>query len=287
MLFVSLKVTECPVLEILTNMLLMEYISNSVFSPSLKRGHQEAYTEISSDTHHSANTDSNHNACDTSDEDPRPAKRRKPRLAPAVTTTTSRVHTPELHVGQPGPLVALSTATPGIDDAQPQVDHECPSTFVDNSHQHASRPSRSSSVASEAAPVAEYQERPFQGFLKRTRIGDDVTHNLEFKLPLISEHLHPLIDSKALDICSSKEAPAKASTYHDAAAHSKIHQAPLKPKKSKVSWMEDDIKLVQMWNEGRSWEYIFAALPNRSEGSIRVRCSTKFKKRPRTGAGRS
>ena len=41
-----------------------------------------------------------------------------------------------------------------------------------------------------------------------------------------------------------------ASTYHDAAAHSKIHQAPLKPKKSKVSWIEDDIKLVQMWNEG-------------------------------------
>ena len=39
-----------------------------------------------------------------------------------------------------------------------------------------------------------------------------------------------------------------------------------------------------MWNEGRSWEYIFAALPNRSENSIRVRCSTKFNKRPRTGA---
>ena len=87
---------------------------------------------------------------------------------------------------------------------------------------------------------------------ERTRIGDDVTYNLEFKLPSISEHLHLPIDSKALDICSSKEAPAKASTHHDAAAHSKIHQAPLKPKKSKVSWIEDDIKLVQMWNEGRS-----------------------------------
>jgi hypothetical protein len=182
--------------------------------------------------------------------------------------------------------VALSTATPEIDDAQPQVDHECLSTFVDN-NQHASRTSRSPSVASEAVPVAEYREWPFQGFLKRTRIGDDVTYNLEFKLPSISEHLHLPIDSKALDICSSKEAPAKASTHHDAAAHSKIHQAPLKPKKSKVSWIEDDIKLVQMWNEGRSWEYIFAALPNRSEGSIRVRCSTKFKKRPRIGAGRS
>jgi hypothetical protein len=171
--------------------------------------------------------------------------------------------------------VALSTATPEIDDAQPQVDHECPSTFVDNSHQHASRPSRSPSVASETVPVAEYQEWPFQGFLKRIKIGDDVTYNLEFKLPSISEHLRLPIDPNALDI------------NHDTAEHSKIHQAPLKPKKSRVSWVEDDIKLAQMWNEGRSWEYIFAALPNRSEGSIRVRCSTKFKKRPCTGAGRS
>jgi hypothetical protein len=171
--------------------------------------------------------------------------------------------------------VALSTATPEIDDAQHQVDHECLSTFVDDSHQHASRASRSPSVASETVPVAEYREWPFQGFLKRTRIGDDVTYSLEFKLPSISEHLHLPIDPNALDI------------NHDAAAHSQIQQAPLKPKKSKVSWVEDDIKLAQMWNEGRSWEYIFAALPNRSEGSIRVRCSTKFKKRPRTGARRS
>jgi hypothetical protein len=65
-------------------------------------------------------------------------------------------------------------------------------------------------------------------------------------------------------------------------------QAPLKPKKSKVPWTEEEgIKLLQVWNEGRSWEYIFAALPSRSEGTIRVRCSTKFKKRLRTGPGRS
>jgi hypothetical protein len=87
-------------------------------------------------------------------------------------------------------------------------------------------------MASEAVPVAEYQEWPFQGFLKRIRIGDDVTYNLEFKLPLISEHLHLLINAATLDI------------NHDAAPHSKIHQAPLKPKKSKVSWIEDDVKLA-------------------------------------------
>ena len=72
---------------------------------------------------------------------------------------------------------------------------------------------------------------------------------------------------------------------HDAAAHSKIFQAPLKPKKSKVPWTEEeDANLLRMWNEGRSWEYIAAALPGRSEGTIWVRCLTKFKKRPRTRA---
>lgn len=64
--------------------------------------------------------------------------------------------------------------------------------------------------------------------------------------------------------------------------------APLKPKKSKVPWTEEeDAKLLRMWNEGRSWEYIAAALPGRSEGTIRVRCLTKFKKRSRIGADRS
>jgi len=87
----------------------------------------------------------------------------------------------------------------------------------------------------------------------------DVTYNLEFKLPSISEHLHLPINPAALDI------------NHNAAAHSKIHQAPLRPKKSKVPWTEEeDAKLLQMWNEGRSWEYIAAALPGRpghTEGS--------------------
>jgi hypothetical protein len=76
------------------------------------------HIEISSDTHYSVNTNNNYNACDIN-EDPRPTKRRKSRSAPAATLTTCQRHTLELYVGQPGPLVALSTATPEIDDAQP------------------------------------------------------------------------------------------------------------------------------------------------------------------------
>ena len=34
------------------------------------------------------------------------------------------------------------------------------------------------------------------GFLKRTKIGNEATYNLEFRLPFISEHLSLLIDSE-------------------------------------------------------------------------------------------
>ena len=136
-------------------------------------------------------------------------------------------------------------------------------------------------MASEIVPVAEYQEWPFQGFLKYTRIGDDVTYNLEFKLPSISEHLHLPIDPKALDICSSREAPAKVLTHHEGAAHSKVHQAPLKVKKERAKWTkwttEEDATVLQMKNDGCSWEVIHAALPHRSIGTIQVHYSTKLK----------
>jgi hypothetical protein len=169
------------------------------------------HTEISSDTYYSVNTDDNHNACDTSDEDPQPAKRRKPRATPAVTPAICHRHTPELRLGVPSPLVALSATTPEIDDAQPQADDGCPSTFVHHSHHHASRTSRRPSVATEAVPFAEYREWPLQGFLKYTKIGSKTTYNLEFKLPSISGHLHLPINPKALD------------TNHNAATHSQIH----------------------------------------------------------------
>jgi hypothetical protein len=126
----------------------------------------------------------------------------------------------------------------------------------------------------ESVPVAEYQEWPFKGFLKRIRIGDDVTYNLEFKLPSISEQLHLPIDPKALDIFPSKEALAKVPIYHGAAAHSKIHQAPLQPKKKRkhVKWTtEEDATVLKMRDEdGCSWEEIHHALSHRTSGTIQT-----------------
>jgi hypothetical protein len=56
----------------------------------------------------------------------------------------------------------------------------------------------SPSATCEALPIAEYQEWPFQGFLKRTRIGNETTYNLEFKLPCVLERLNLPIPGEAL-----------------------------------------------------------------------------------------
>jgi len=51
-----------------------------------KQGHQGRYIEISSEIDNSVNTDNNYNTYDTADEDPRPAKRRRSHIAPAMTS---------------------------------------------------------------------------------------------------------------------------------------------------------------------------------------------------------
>jgi hypothetical protein len=123
-----------------------------------KRGHQDLHTKTSSETHHSVNTNNDHNTCNTGDEDARPVKRQKPRSTPAATLTTYCRQSPGLRLAPPGPLVTPSSTRSEIGGAQPQVDHAYSSNFVDKSYDHASRTSRSPSAALEAVLATEYQE---------------------------------------------------------------------------------------------------------------------------------
>ncbi|KAH8591194.1 hypothetical protein B0O99DRAFT_690798 [Bisporella sp. PMI_857] len=259
-----------------------------------KRGHQDTHILTSSETHHSVNIDDDHNICDTGDESPRPAKRRKPRAAPVTTPTTCRRHTSELRLRQHSPQVGLSTTSPEIGDVQIQeADNGCPSTFVNNSHRHVSRPFPSPSAATEEVLFAEYQEWPFQGFLKCTKVGNETTYNFEFKLPSISGHFHLPIGLNASD------------NNHDAAAHSKMHQAPLQIKKqsveqkstraaacrvppvtlqakrTRIPWTaEESEKILEMKKEGYSWEKIGLAFrqqtSQRTLGAIKMQYYTKL-----------
>ena len=65
----------------------------------------------------------------------------------------------------------------------------------------------------ESVPAAEYQEWPFQGFLKHTKIRNDTTYHLKFKLLCICEHFDVPIDPELLE-----ETPVS----HKTIAHSKI-----------------------------------------------------------------
>lgn len=70
----------------------------------------------------------------------------------------------------------------------------------------------------ESAPDAEYQEWPFQGFLKRTRIEKETVYNLEFTLQQIPEHLHLPIYSAVLGTGSKEDLPAKVAVSHQTVA---------------------------------------------------------------------
>jgi len=192
-------------------------------------------TEIGSGIHHPEASNCSHDTSDEGDEDeedPRPAKRRR---------------------------------LPSIDNAPTLPDEPAP---VANDDHHPSRTSRSPSVTVESALFAEYQEWPFQGFLKRTKIGNKTIYNLEFQLPPVQEQLH----SEPSGMRSDKETSAEAATPHDASAHSKMRPAAVRPRIKRVPWTpEEDATVLKMRDEdGCSWEEIHDALPHRTPGAIQA-----------------
>jgi hypothetical protein len=111
-----------------------------------KRRHLDETEIRNSDIYLPESSDRSHNISDEDDEDPRPAKRRK--LPP----------------------------TP-IDNALTLPDEPAP---VANDDHYPSRTSRSPSVTVESALFAVFQEWPFRGFLKHTKIRNTTIYNLEF-----------------------------------------------------------------------------------------------------------
>jgi hypothetical protein len=215
---------------------------NEEQEPQGEKRQRQGNEETSCDSHPPKGSDSSHNTSDEADEDPLPAKRRK--LPP--TPTDSALAPPD----KPTP--------------------------VDNDQHHTPQTSRSPSITVESAQVAEYQEWPFQGFLKRTKIGNETTYNLEFQLSYAPEHLHLPVLSEALGIRSNKEMSAP----HGGSAHSKMYSAAVRPQIKRVRWApEEDATILKMREEdGCSWEEIHAALPHRTRDAIQVHFSTKLKK---------
>jgi hypothetical protein len=139
--------------------------------------------------------------------------------------------------------------------------------------QHVLYTSQSPSVTRELAPITEYEEWPFQGFLKRTRIGNETMYNLEFKLPCMSKTL-----AIPITACDEEDAPTTPMT-RSTAPYSKVSSLTSR-RRTRVGWEpEDDTRLVDVKKGGCSWKEIYAAFPDRTPGTIHVRCSTKLKSR--------
>ena len=88
----------------------------------------------------------------------------------------------------------------------------------------AKRRKRPSAIR-QSAPVTEYQEWPFQGFLKRTKIGDETTYSLEFRLPCISDCLSLPMTIRSLDTGSDREGSVNSETCQKTRSYSNIRAA--------------------------------------------------------------
>lgn len=239
-----------------------------------KRRRQDSVRELGSDIQTPKS-----NSEDEEDQEPQPANWRRmlrfQNMDKAPTPLDDHSTSPRLrqsHSATPPPT------QPRIDGAQPLADPDNPSTLVDNDERYVSRTSRSPSATQESVPAAEYCKWPFQGFLKRTRIGNETIYNLEFQLPCISEHLRLPISAEAFGTGPRQEVSAEPTARGKTSPHCKVHTAASPSQKKRTPWTpEEDVKLLKMKEEGRSWEDIHAALSHRSKGSIQVRYSTKLK----------
>ncbi|KAJ8057802.1 hypothetical protein OCU04_013254 [Sclerotinia nivalis] len=130
-----------------------------------------------------------------------------------------------------------------------------------------------SSVIIDPAPIAEYQEWPFKGFLNRTKIGDETTYNLEFQLQHVPKHLHYPVLSEVLNRTSTET----LTPYNT--LHSKIQPTKLPVKRKRIPWKAKEHKtILRMKKNGCSWKEIHNALPHRTPAAIQAQYSTKLKR---------
>jgi hypothetical protein len=155
---------------------------------------------------------------------------------------------------------------------------------VDTCTTRGSTDSRSSLSNAESILGADYQEWPFQGFLKRTRIGRETTYNLEFRLPDLPDSFRPSIDLESLNCRSSRETVPRSVRPRLCASHAKRSRPPVRKQSKRLQYTEEeDNMLIDLKRKGLPWKKIHRAF-NRAFGersieSLQVRYCTKLKNR--------
>jgi hypothetical protein len=141
---------------------------------------------------------------------------------------------------------------------------------VDNDHYNTPQTSRNP-FAVESTLVAEYQEWPFQGFLKHITISNQIIYNLEFTLPLISKHSHLSLHSEVLGSVS-RESPVKAVVSHRVVSTRKP---------SKELTREQESLLAKMVHDDQTWAEIGRHFPGHTLKSLKENFFVKQRGQPR------
>ncbi|KAF5869197.1 uncharacterized protein Bfra_011740 [Botrytis fragariae] len=117
-----------------------------------------------------------------------------------------------------------------------------------------------SSVYAEPA-IVEYQEWPFQCFLKGTSIGNVTIYNFEFQLRYIQDcFISPLVRKK-----------------HWALVHSRLQAPRYIPRYDRQGYVLKADAFVRMKKNSCFWEESQVALPYRTQTAIQMQYSTKLK----------
>lgn len=232
---------------------------------------------INNGIHHSETSGYGHDTNDDDgedDENPRPTKRRRLSPAPPDIPPTPP---PEQSSPKPNSLAQAHSATPSsttqfeIGNAQSQTGLAHPSTSINNDHLFAPPSSRSPSDTQKSASAAGYQEWPFQGFLKRVTIGNQITYNLEFSLSHVPNHLSLSLHSEVLGT-SSWESSAEAVVSRRAATSRK-------PGKELTENQES--LLAKMIRDDKTWAEIGRHFPGHTLQSLKENFFTKQGGKPR------
>ncbi len=219
------------------------------------------------------------------DEEPRPAKRRRLRsraayefLAPPSSLNL------EAASRQPRRITPPSATQLEVGNTQSRTDRRNPAASEDDTQSCILRTLRDPSAPAESISTAEYHEWACQSVLKRTRIGDTTTYNLEFQLLHIPEHPHLPVLSEALGMRSAKETTAAAATPRNARALSRralsrVRPVALQAKRKRAPWTAKDNAVLRRMKEEEncSWDEIHAELSHHTPGSIQVHYCTKLK----------
>jgi hypothetical protein len=171
---------------------------------------------------------------------------------------------PKPCLARPHSVTPSSTTPCDIGNTQSQTDLAHPRAAVNNEHYYTPSSSRSPSDT-ESASAADYQEWPFQGFLKRVTIGSQITYNLEFSLSDMPKHLSLSLHSEVLST-SSRESSVEAVVSRRAVTSRKPGKELTKNQES---------RLAKMVHDDKTWAEIGGHFPGHTLQSLKDNFFTK------------